>query len=236
MARGKPKPLRTEKNAENAGNLIVVEGADDFYAIGHLCDIHGVFNFLRLEEAGTLKGAGSSSGYETLRASIDIRIAESGLKAVGFIADADDNCDGRWQSLRDVLISDLCGYTPENVPLNPDPAGTVIVQMGKPKVGIWLMPDNQTSGALEIFLRAMVPPDDLLWKYAEECVTGLPIVPSAERNWTNKAVLHTWLAWRKDTPGKPIGQAVTSRDFNPYAENSLGFVDWLRRLFELPAA
>ena len=232
MARPASKSL---KYAGPPENLVVVEGADDFYAIGHLCDIHKIMPFFRLEVPASEAGMGDSGGYETLRESMEARFLQNELKAVGFIADADDNLNGRWNSLRDVLIK-RCGYAPENVPANPDPAGTIIVQNGRPKVGIWLMPDNQANGALEIFLRAMVRPDDPLWKYAEACVAGLPNVPSAERNWTNKAVLHTWLAWRKDTPGKPIGQAMGGRDFNPYAGNALAFLDWLRRLFELPAA
>jgi hypothetical protein len=47
----------------------------------------------------------------------------------------------------------------------------------------------------------------------------------------SKAYIHTWLAWQKE-PGKPLGQAVTARYFDPNAAQAVKLIDFLRRLFE----
>lgn len=221
-----PSPSAAAKLLKYPGpreNLVVVEGSDDFYALGHLCDIHKIMPHFRLEEAG---------GYTTLRDSIDTYLLESQLKRIGFIVDADERIEDRWTSLRDVLHSDLCGYS--TVPLKPIKGGVVIAEEKRPVVGLWVMPNNQDSGALEEFLRTLVPDTDPLWSYAEECVANLPVLPdSATNNWKSKARLHTWLAWRKDAPGIPIGQAMKGRDFDPFSEPAQELIAWLRRLFAL---
>jgi hypothetical protein len=51
------------------------------------------------------------------------------------------------------------GYT---FPEFPNPAGTILPQNGdKPKLGIWLMPNNQYPGMLEDFLMPLANPDSI---------------------------------------------------------------------------
>ena len=180
----------------------------------------------RLEEAG---------GYTNLRDSIDTYLLESQLKRVGFIVDADESIEDRWASLRNVLHSDLCGYS--TVPEKPVIGGTIISEEKHPVVGLWVMPNNQDSGALEEFLRTLIPDTDPLWQYAEKCVAELPVLPEmVTENWKSKARLHTWLAWRKEAPGIPIGQAMRGKEFDPFSESATELLAWLRRLFDLELA
>ncbi len=216
---------RPEKRLEYPGpqeSLLLVEGADDYHAIGYLCEIHGIEGQTRYKEAG---------GYERMREALDVQLDESGLRRLGIIVDADAGVTSRWASLRDRLTDDECGFRPENVPPIHDSNGAILRQDGRPTVGVWIMPNNEDAGALEMFLRTLVPGDDPLWNYAGECVTNLPVLPAtASDNWKNKAHLHTWLAWRGDTPGKPIGQAMNARDFDPFAPDAMAFMAWVRRL------
>jgi hypothetical protein len=77
-----------------------------------------------------------------------------------------------------------------------------------PTIGIWLMPDNSTPGALEQFARLLVPGSDKLWPEAETVVQHIKSIEQRFRmTYEMKATLHTWLAWQKE-PGKPIGQAM----------------------------
>ena len=48
-----------------------------------------------------------------------------------------------------------------------------------------------------------------------------------------KALIHTWLAWQ-ETPGMPMGQAITARVLSHESPIAIAFVAWLQHLFELP--
>jgi len=98
-------------------------------------------------------------------------------------------------------------------------------------VGIWIMPDNQTNGILENFLRFLVPADSPLFEHVRSSVAR---IPAGERRFSQlaepKAIIHTWLAWQEE-PGRPLGTAITAR----YLDHEVAQVDilvsWLNRLF-----
>ena len=200
---------------------LLVEGADDFHAFISLLDAHNLRGRCRIEDGG---------GYEAMRESMDTRVDESGLERIGFVVDADQDINDRWASLRDVLINP-CGYS--RVPEMPEMGGAIIKEDGKVDVGIWLMPNNILPGALEEFIRMLVPVSDSLWGHAVSCVENLPTSPDLlTDNWASKARLHSWLAWQEE-PGKPIGQAITKRYLDPKAEQAGQLLAWVRRLFAL---
>jgi hypothetical protein len=194
---------------------LLVEGNDDFHVVLNLCNVHhipGTFDVI------------DKKGISNLHDSLSEELDTSDLKVLGILVDADTDVQARWQSLRDILTQ--AGYS---VPSQPTPAGTILVQEDKPKVGLWLMPDNHLPGMLEDFVAALVPEADPLLPYARECVQNLPEkrFPSVQRA---KADIHTWLAWQSE-PGKPMGQAITARYLNPESSQAQGFIDWLYALF-----
>ncbi len=218
MPRSPRLPLKDEGPQ---ANLLVVEGADDFHAFISLLDAHKLRGQCRLEDGG---------GYEAMREAIDTRIDESGLECIGFVVDADEDIGSRWASLRDVLIN-RCGYN--RVPETPEVGGMIIEQEDKVVLGLWLMPNNTLPGALEEFVRMLMPSDNPCWDYAELVVDNLPTQPEPlVDNWVSKARVHSWLAWQEE-PGKPIGQAITKRYLDPRAEQARQLIAWVRRLFAL---
>jgi len=119
------------------------------------------------------------------------------------------------------------------VPERPHPEETIISEEGKPRVGLWIMPDNRVSGAIEHFVRLLVPKDDVLWERAGRC---LDAIPQGHRRFPEshctKAHVHTWLAWQ-ESPGTPLGLAVTKKYFDAEAEHARLLIAWIRRLFEI---
>jgi hypothetical protein len=87
---------------------------------------------------------------------------------------------------------------------------------------------------LEDFVAHLIAPDDALRPKAEG------ILQEIERDCLNcytlvhrpKALIHTWLAWQ-ETPGMPMGQAITAQVLKHDCAIALSFVEWLQRLFEL---
>lgn len=94
------------------------------------------------------------------------------------------------------------------------------------------MPDNQRSGALEVFLKDLVDNNDSLLPIAKNS-TGLAKKHGAlfpdSRN--DKAVVRTWLAWQEE-PGLPYGLAVSKHYFRHDTDIAVAFVRWFKRVFQ----
>lgn len=160
---------------------------------------------------------------------VRLKASEQG-DIVGVVIDADTDLILRWQSLRDRLIT--VGYP--DVPEHPVSDGTILEPPNDrllPRVGIWIMPNNQTIGILEDFLRFLIPQESRLLTHVESSVAA---IPEEERLFSNsaksKVIIHTWLAWQKN-PGKPLGTAITARFLDPNVSQADKLVSWLTRLF-----
>ena len=157
-------------------------------------------------------------------------VTTSNDKAIGFVLDADGASEDRWRSVRTRI--DGLGL---NLP-NKIPKGGFVGKTNddyKARVGVWMMPDNRRSGAIEEFLQDLIDNGDALLQLAETSTTsarGLGAAfPDAKQR---KAVLYTWLAWQK-RPGVPYGTAIRARYFQHDSLAALAFVDWFRRVFQV---
>jgi hypothetical protein len=207
-----------------AKKILLVEGTDDEHVLKHICGNRGIPNLDDVKPHGSV---------ERLLDSVPVRLkASEDGDIVGVVIDADTDVAARWRSLRDRLIR--VGYTA--VPDNPAPDGTILdppVGTLLPRVGIWIMPDNQTKGILEDFLRFLLPAGSRLFDHV---TTSVATIPAGEQRFTQlaepKALIHTWLAWQEE-PGKPLGTAITARYLDPGVAQVDVLVSWLNRLFFL---
>lgn len=199
--------------------VLLVEGRDDEHVVKSICGRWGLGTIDRIEQ---------QEGKDPLLDVLPVKLQESDLAVLGIIMDADTDLAARWQGLADRLSA--AGY--ESVGSLPNPKGTVFIPPGNsllPKLGIWLMPNNQVTGILEDFLRFLVPQDNALLAHAETAVDTLPQTrfKSLKRP---KVLMHTWLAWQNE-PGKPYGQAITARYLDASLPTGAVFADWLKRVF-----
>ncbi|MCX5647298.1 MAG: hypothetical protein NTZ17_21845 [Phycisphaerae bacterium] len=218
-----PSLLATELRYDDlaAKKILLVEGSDDEHVLKHVCGTRGV------QELDEIKPQG---GVEQLLESFPVRLNESDVEALGVVIDADTDLAARWRSLKDRLTK--AGY--ENVPSDPVSTGTILNPPSDallPRVGIWIMPDNQTRGILEDFLRFLVPQGSCLFEHVQSSVAA---IPEGERRFSQlaqpKAIIHTWLAWQEE-PGKPLGTAITARYLDPGVAQVDVLVSWLNKLF-----
>ena len=108
------------------------------------------------------------------------------------------------------------------------------VEAYRARVGVWLMPNNQREGTLENFLRDLVEEADPLLPCAEESSRRAKELGAGfSANDTDKAVLHTWLAWQEET-GLPYGTAMRARYFRDDSLAAQAFVTWFRAVFKIP--
>ena len=119
------------------------------------------------------------------------------------------------------------------LPLNPDPNGTIIPEdpaIGSPRIGVWVMPDNVSTGELEDFVRHMIPTGDPVWPRAEDYIDEIPAdARRFDDDTITKNQIHAWLAARK-FPGL-IGVAIREGDLAVNNPLSQTFLRWLSRLF-----
>lgn len=201
---------------------LLVEGIDDQWSIINLLSRHGY----DWDDSSVVRPyVHQTGGISPLLESLAVAVKSH--ERLGIVVDADLSINNRWASVRDQLVG--LGF---EVPSDPIAAGAVVDRTADNKrVGVWLMPDNQSPGSLEDFLAKLVPEGDPCWGHAETTTTaardlGAPLQGKDQ----SKGVIHTWLAWRED-PGQPFGQAITARALGHDSPEALQFVDWFNRMF-----
>lgn len=162
-------------------------------------------------------------GWDELRRGIRGEVLVEGRSAIGIMVDADDSLDSRWQAITERLQA--AGIA---APGRPVPNGTII--SGRPRVGIWVMPDNQSAGELEGFVAGMIQPTDPVWPLSENYVDG---IPEEHRKFTGRKIVgakvHAWLAARRRP--RQMGTAISAGDLDTNAAEAQAFLEWLRDLF-----
>ena len=165
----------------------------------------------------------SKKGIDRLLESVYVELVVRDRKALGIIIDANDKFDERWS----VLSAKLKRLDIE-LPDKADPDGVILGD--EPRVGIWLMPDNNSPGELEDFVRRLIPNCDPVWPHAQKYIDE---IPEGDRKFNpNKltcAQVNAWLA-AGSRPGR-MGQVVKKGELDLEAPLAKSFVNWLDRLF-----
>ena len=197
-------------------NVLLVEGQDDAHVVRQLCRRHQSVPEFHIQETGNI---------DKLLDAIGPAIIVPERRAVGVLVDADDYPERRWNEVRDRFNEDGI-----SIPARPSPNGIVIGVEGRPKIGIWMMPDNDLAGELEDFVEKMIPLNDPVWPLSQRYVDDIPAMHRKFRQGkVLRAKLYAWLAVRK-IPGR-MGAAIGAGDLNHNAPVCSGFVDWIRLLF-----
>lgn len=207
---------------------LLVEGSADQHAIIHLLRRKG-YDWDNASQVRPF--VNSVGGRENMPAVIAVQKAR---RALGIVLDADEHPAQRWRDVK-AWLADVVNAVPDD----PHPDG-LILNSREPgcKVGVWLMPDNRSQGALEDFVQDLVPPDDVCWDYAKQQSQA-----AKERyargpqsfGYDLKSQLHTWLAWQ-DEPGMSFGQALNKKLLGCESPTTARFCQWFDALFPSMAA
>ena len=203
---------------EPPSQALLVEGVDDKHVVWHLYE-------LRHQKSPSF-GILDKGGFPDLKAAISPEIKSPNRTALGILADANDKPHDRWGEIAH-QIEQAVGQAVE-LPTAVGSTGTIVE--GKPRVGIWLMPDNLSPGELEDFIEQLIPAGDPVWPRAQRYIDD---IPAGERKFKQKKVLrakiHAWLAARKEP--RKMGAAIGIGDLEATAPLAIRFTDWLQRLF-----
>jgi hypothetical protein len=195
--------------------LLLVEGADDEHVVRRLCERQQDMPDFDIID---------KRGFPNLKAAIGPEIKAPGRTALGILVDADDDIEARWNAIAYRLRQAAIDLPPQ-----PTTQGGTVIE-GTPRVGVWLMPDNQSAGELEDFIRRLIPAGDPVWPRAEGYIDG---IPADDRQFAAgkilRAKLHAWLATRAEP--RKMGAAIGVGDLDATDPLATQFVAWLRRLF-----
>ena len=182
-----------------------MEGQDEKHVIKHLCCCHQLTpTFCILDK----------EGITNLLPSISLEIKAPERRAVGIVVDANEDLNGRWKAITHRLQKESI-----QAPEFPDPSGTIINPSGtiipsKPRIGIWLMPNNRVAGELEDFVEKMIRNDDPIWPQSQSYIEG---IRKADRKFSEskieRAKIHAWLATRENP--RKMGSAIHAGDLDP---------------------
>lgn len=209
--------------ASATGDAVYVEGRDDEYVIRHLLIRRGV-------DLDGLPEFVDSRDKQGVLDAIRVAVGAGTGGSVGFVLDANDDPDATWRAVGSRLRR--AGVdAPDRIPRDGFVGESV--EFGT-RVGVWLMPDNRRTGALEDFLRDLIELGDRLLPHAEASTAGAKELGARFRSVdTNKAVLHTWLAWQRE-PGRPYGVAIKAHYLRDDSDAACRFVRWFGQVFGIP--
>ena len=218
--------------------MILVEGQDDRHVLVNLCrrrrdlfTISSVDTHLR-RITSKLNGKTLLISERDNRRNVIAGLPEvaktEGIEILGLLLDADQSLEQTWQEITAALQK--AGISPPN---QLPPTGLIIPAdpENTPRLGVWIMPDNQSPGELEDFLFQMIPPDSANWPAAQEFIERIP--PESREflpHKTDKAKLHAWLATMRE-PAR-MGAAIDKGkidDQNPLFQT---FIHWLQKLLQ----
>ena len=207
--------MKTSNKKSN--KQLLVEGNDDLHVIWALCEkfkIPEVFDVI------------DCKGIDNLYTSIPVRFKQADVEVIGIIIDADVNLNDRWMQVKN-LLSHQGFEVPDNL---PDEG--LVLSNGHVKVGVWIMPNNDTKGMLEDFIAFLVPPDDKLLPIVDATLDDIESKNLNKYSLTHKskARIHSWLSWQGD-PGTPMGLSITKRYLTTDNENCERLIKWLKKLF-----
>lgn len=198
----------------NPAKLLLVESIDVQQIVQSLCE---------REYAGSRPFEISNKGSWTdLQSGISAEVKAPGRVALGIIVEASAKPKHRWRDIRHCVDRAVSAEEPWGLPARPSNDGTV-VGGNEVRVGVWLMPDNKSAGAIEDFIEALIPATDPVWPLAKRYIDG---IPEAGRrfppNKSPRAKIDAWLAAR---------EAIGGGDLDAAAELAIRLRAWLRKLF-----
>lgn len=208
---------------------LIVEGVNDAAAIRGLL-VHSEVNpageagrLVNVHKIGNQKHEG---GISRLLQGIGTEIRSAKDLGVGFIVDGDLDVIARWNQVRDRMRA-------EGVEAPDDPPGAGFVGFStrnKSHVGVWIMPDNQRSGAIEAFLLSMAEHQPEVVAHARAATDeATRLGATFKEKDADKARLHAYLAWQ-DEPGNLYGIAIARGALLGGTPETDAFIAWVRRL------
>ena len=217
------------KKPDYTPRILLVEGKDEQRVIPHLVE-SGCGITWEVEKDIAVVYVAETDGKENLLKEkvITTYLKSPELSALGIMIDADEDIDGCWQSIKQVLQT-TCPDLPNDLPRS----GLIHHTQDKIKLGIWIMPDNINRGMLETFLLHLRPTSDLLELSKQVIETAKSAGAPFKDVHKDKAQIYSWLAWQ-NPPGRQMHDAIKQKLLSEKPQLLQDFAAWFCELYDLP--
>lgn len=219
--------------------ILILEGINDINIISSLLEakklkVKGYEEKVKFNDEFLKKGGSKKEAINALNIALKGRQYDK----IAIIVDADSQTENpaedTWRSIAGILTKN--NYT--NLPKQMIPEGIIIEQENKPKIGIWIMPDNQSEGYIEHFYEGMIDPNDVFLQKATETVNDF--VKEKMNRFSvvhlQKSKIRTWLAWQENVE-LPMHTSLLKYSKDGYIQldnaHTTRFMDWFSRIFDL---
>lgn len=207
--------MPARRKSVSTSQVLLVEGADDRWVVERLYERLGrprSFDILQAD------------GIDKLVYRIGTEVLTQGREVLGVVVDADNDIEARWERIK--LQFKSVGI---ELPAKRRNQGVII--SSDPRIGVWLMPDNNSSGQLEDFVQSMIPYNDQVRPLADSFVDSIPLeLREFSPNKIVRAKLYAWLSTRKE-PG-PMSRAIQAKYLDIDSELAQSFLSFLIELFD----
>ena len=164
------------------------------------------------------------NGIDSLINSISAEYKAPGRAVLGILVDADNSQSKVWKR----IIEKLRTCTGMNEFPEQPPIGGYVTT-GNPRVGIWIMPNNNDRGAVENFIANMIPNTNQKWIKTQRFIDDIT-ASDFEANIRDrmKAQIGVWLAILRQP--RSVRTAIEVGNLRVNTELAKRFVGWLKRL------
>lgn len=208
--------------------LLLVEGKDEQFTLAFFMDRFVVWGDSKKDWVVEIEPKGGvedllKPGYIAAESKVP------GRKALGVVLDANDSFEDRWRRAKQELRRVAADF-----PEEPTPDGLIYTRADGLRLGVWIMPDNQSRGMLETFLGMLIKPEgSALWNFAKSsCEEAGKLEGVYSPVHRDKANIHTYLAW-SDPPGKSLQESIRHQVLDTMRPKGQAFARWVITLFEL---
>ncbi|MBL8229441.1 MAG: hypothetical protein JNL98_13215 [Bryobacterales bacterium] len=210
-----------------SNNVVLLEGQDDLGVLKQFLTREGFANGAKhrlTDAAGRSLELSVIGSYSKLPSALSAAL-QTRPDRIAVVVDANSDPGSRWKSVTDAMVR--AGLP--RVADRPEDGGTILAMEGQPVVGVWMMPDNGSSGYLEDWMGRVMRAEDQLWPLAKSAVAGIPDdLRKFKSVATSKANFHTWLAWQEE-PSTMASTAIKADYVDLAHPLARAYVDWLKR-------
>ncbi|MDX2268612.1 MAG: DUF3226 domain-containing protein [Bryobacter sp.] len=160
---------------------------------------------------------------DTVATRLSAALKDNTLNVICVICDAErQSADERWRALKNIVES---AYN--DCPAEFPERGLILNQKDRPKLGIWIMPDNIKQGMIEDFYLSAIPDGDPLLRESKEFLNVLK-AKNLFQGQLSKSLYRVWLAIHAEPPGPAaaISRGLLKHDLGLLAN----YFDWLYSL------
>lgn len=210
---------------------LLVEGYDDLFCVVGLMRHYVNWPKDKYDAPVWIEAVGSVDKI-LQRDYLSASLKDPNIKTLGIMLDANGDAFARFSSLKN-LSNNFFNDLPAQLPKG----GLIADNSDGKRIGLWVMPDNESKGAIEVFLKYLVPDATTpVWEHAVRSVTqARALGANCKDGHINKGNLFTWLAWQ-DEPGQSPGLALTRKILDPSAAGAKTFAAWFIKLYSLELA